>query len=104
MWDAYLSGPTPRNGLNYEDHPHSAAVDLGRRKARAAGDVPIPDECSILKEMIRNCAASCHYMVRTCGYLVLNVDMCRVGVGAARGRGNCDKYRSSSSNNNNYYY
>ena len=41
LWDAYLSGPTPRNGLSYEGHPHSAAVDCGRRKARAEGNVPI---------------------------------------------------------------
>ena len=41
LWDAYLSGPAPRNALSYEGHPHSAAVDSGRWKARAEGNEPI---------------------------------------------------------------
>jgi hypothetical protein len=41
LWDAYLSGPTPRKALSYEGHPHSAAVGCGRWIARAEGNVPI---------------------------------------------------------------
>ena len=40
LWDGYLSGQTPRNGLSYEGHRHTAAVHWGRRKARAERNVP----------------------------------------------------------------
>jgi hypothetical protein len=41
LWDGYLFGPTPRNSMSYEGHPPSVALDWGRWKAGADGNVPI---------------------------------------------------------------